>query len=314
MVLAVQAILNMKKLCILLAVLLLVACVPEYQEPPTIVEKIKPKPEPAPVTAPARDIPDAPVKVWQTRGKERMLWGYDSAGDLVLINSSNKAVVLDYLDHRLLSIDDGVKPLKFYYDGSGRLSRVEKGIRKWMFTYNSRGNLLTMDDGERLTLSYDSKGRLSSVARDGGASTEFEYDDINRTKAMYKAKIETGIRYDSEGRLAMIRRQDDYIVLGYWRYNLLSSLSGPMYGLKETVNYGPGAITLISNLEQNSFESENQEDFDTRIKSFNTFLFCTRFRKLPVIFDGQSWVMFREYFKGGISDYLTIGFICDSLP
>jgi YD repeat-containing protein len=303
----------MRKIVLLMALLLLSACVPEYQEPQTIAEKIKPKPAPV-VNETVLEIPDTPVKVWQTRGSERILWGYSRAGDLVLINSSKKTVVLDYLDHKLLSIDDGVKPLKFYYDSSDRLNRVEKGIRKWIFTYSSKGNLLTMEDGEDIGVTYDSKGRLSSVARDGGPSTEFEYDDLNRTKMVYKAKVGTEVRYDSEGRIAMIRRQDDYIVLGYWRYNLLSSLSGPMYGLKETVNYGPSTITLISNTEQNAFESEDPEDFETRAKSFNTFLFCTRFRKLPVIFDGQSWVMFREYFKGSIKEYLTMGFVCDSLP
>jgi hypothetical protein len=304
----------MKKILVLLALFLFAACVPEYQAPPTIIEKIKPAPEPVVNVTPERSIPALTATVWQTRGNEKIQWGFDRAGDLVLLNSSAKTVVLDYLDNKLLGIDDGVKPVKFYYDSNGRLTRVERGVRKWMFTYNSKGNLLTMEDGEKLSASYDSKGRLSSVARDGGIATEFEYDTSNRTKAIYKSKIETDIRYDSEGRIAMIQIQDDYLVIGYWRYNLLSSLSGPMYGLKETVNYGPTSITLISNVQQNDFASPRVEEYELATKSFNIFMFCTRFRKLPVIFDGQSWVMYREYFKGNINDYLLTGFICDALP
>jgi len=304
----------MKKLCILLAVLLLAACVPEYQAPQTIVQKVKQNQAPVVNATPERVIPVPATIVWQTSGAGQVVWGYNAIGDLVLLNTSEKTVALEYVDHKLLSIDNGVKPVRFYYDGNGRLSRAEQGIRKWLFTYNSKGKLVTMEDGERVGITYDSKGRLSSVTRDSGASTELEYDELNRTKAMYKNRIKTEMRYDDEGRLGMIRRQDDYIVIGYWRYSLLSSISGPMYGLKETVNYGPTAITLVSNVEQNDFKCENPKDFETTSKAFNVFMFCTRFRKLPVIFDGQSWIMYHEYFKGNIDDYLLTGFICDALP
>ncbi len=290
-----------KHLCIIV-VLFLLGCVPAYEAPP---EEIKEVPVPEIIPVPARVIPTPAIMVVQTRGDETIRWGYDAEGRLVLLNSSNKTVVLLY-DDFLIGIDDGVKPTKFYYDRE-RLLRAERGALHWIFTYTSKGNLLSMDNGERVVVTHDSKGRLSSVARDGGVSTEFEYDEHNRTKAMYKNKIETSMLYDSEGRLARMDRQDDHLVLGYWRGDLLSSLSGTMYGLKETVNYGPADITLLSNVEQNTFTGE----VDARMHAFTTYLFCTRFRKLPVLFDGQSWVLYREYLKGTINDYLKTGFVCD---
>lgn len=291
------------------AFMLLAACVPEYVPPPQPVPVEQP-PVPQPVLVPERVIPVPAMDVRQTRGKERIQWGYDEEGRLVLLNSSSKIVVLSYDDGRLSRIDDSVKPLTLAYD-AGRLVRVQKGVKQWAFTYTSKGALLTMENDERLTVTHDSKGRLSSVTRDGGASTEFEYDKQNRTKAIYRARIKTNLAYDDRGRLKLMSRDDDHLVLAYWRYNLLSSLSGTMYGIKETVNYGPTAVTLVSDVEQNEFIGGNDE---ARMHAFNTFLFCTRFRKLPVIFDGQSWTIFHEYMKGNISDYLRIEFVCDALP
>ncbi|MEM2916182.1 MAG: hypothetical protein QXT19_02390 [Candidatus Woesearchaeota archaeon] len=304
----------MKKTLALLAVLLLLGCVPEYQEAEKVPVKAEIVPKELVNAMKERVIPPPYTKVWQTRGKEKILWGYDKEGRLVLLNSSSKTVVLDYNDGLLTRIDDGVKPINFIYDANGKLVSAEKGIKKWVFTYTSTGKLWTMENDEKLTVYHDSKGRLSSVSRDGGASTEFSYDKYNRTYYMLKGGIGTDFYYDSDGRLKLIKRQDDNLVLAYWRYDLLSSLSGTMYGLKETVNYGPTAITLVSNVEQNEFTSQYPEDAEARLKAFNTFLFCKRFRKLPVLFDGQSWVLYHEYMKGDISDYLLTSFVCDYLP
>jgi hypothetical protein len=299
----------------LVAVMLLAACVPEPKALPRVEEGQPPASKEALPPVIERTIPPVYTQVWQLRGKERILWGYDQQGKLVLLNSSAAAIVLDRdRDGRLVRIDDGIKPMTFFYDDKGKLLSAEKGITRWIFAYTSKGRLLSMENDEKLTITHDSKGRLSSVARDSGPTTEFAYDGQNRTKSMYKGRIETSMFYDTDGRLARLDREDDHLVIGYWREDLLSSLSGTMYGLKETVNYGPGAITLLSNVEQNVFESEHIEDAKARLDAFDTFLFCTRFRKLPVLFDGQSWVLYHEYFKGNITDYVLTGFICDVLP
>ncbi|MEM4239819.1 MAG: hypothetical protein QXM31_01755 [Candidatus Woesearchaeota archaeon] len=298
----------------LLAALFLAACVPEYQEPQTIAEKIKPAPKPAIAPVPERTIPAPFTKVYQLRGNESILWGFNQAGNLVLLNSSSKTVVITYQNSKITGIDDGINPVKFHYDPEWRVIRAEKGSRQWIFSYTSKGKLVSMENGERLSAAYDSKGRLSSIARDGGTATEFEYDDYNRTKAIYKQNIKTDVYYDSKGRIAMLQHEDDHLVIGYWRYDLLSALSGTMYGLKETVNYGPSSITLISNVDQNEFTSQYPEDSEARLKAFNTFLFCKRFKKLPVLFDGQSWVLYHEYMKGDVLDYLLTGFVCEYLP
>ncbi len=302
----------MKYISIIAALLLLAACVPEYVPPPQTVKE-PPKTEIPPLPAAERTIPLPYTKVWQTRGDEQMLWGFDQEGKLILLNSSTRSVVLSYKGKNLVTIDDGVKPVTFFYDHD-RLLSAQKGITRWIFTYTSKGTLLTMENDEKVRASHDSKGRLSSIARDGGASTEFVYDDKNRTKSMFKDKIETTMFYDRDGRLARMDRWDDHLVIAYWREDLLSSLSGTMYGLKETVNYGPTEIKLVSNVEENVFASTYADEIAARMKAFNTFLFCTRFRKLPVLFDGQSWVLYHEYFKGNITDYLLTSFMCDHLP
>ncbi len=304
----------MKKILALLAVLLLLACVPEYIEPGKAPVKPVQEPKEELVVPKERVIPYPYTKVWQSRGNEQVLWGYDKEGNLVLLNSSSKTVVLDYKNGLLAGIDDGIKPISFSYDAKGRVVGAEQGIRHWVFTYASTGKLWTMENDEKLTVYHDSKGRLSSVERDGGASTEFSYDKYNRTYYMLKGAVGTDMYYDSEGRLKLMKRQDDHLVLAYWRYDLLSTLSGTMYGLKETVNYGPTSITLVSNVEQNEFTSQYPEDSEARTNAFNTFLFCKRFRKIPVLFDGQSWVLYHEYRKGNITDYLMTGFVCDALP
>lgn len=303
----------MKKLALLAALLILAACVPEYQAPAPEQEQQRAKPVETP-TVHERVIPSPYTSVWQTRGTERIEWGYDQEFRLVLLNSSTKTVVLEYADGNLVRIDDAIKPILFFYDGHGTLLSAQKGIQRWVFTYTSKGRLLTMDNGEHLEVSHNSKGLLSAVSRDGGTTTEFEYDDQNRTKAYYRNDYKTTAFYDSDGRLARLDRDDDHLVIAYWRYNLLSSLSGTLYGLKETVNYGPTSVKLVSNTEENEFVSEHPEDEQARMQAFNTFLYCTRFRKLPVLFDGQSWTLYREYFRGNITDYVQNGFICDHLP
>jgi len=306
----------MKKVFLLLALVFLAACVPEPQD--TVPEPSAPKKAIAEPALPERQpliIPILYTSVMQSRGNEQMLWGYDQHMRLVLLNSSANTVVFSYDGQgNLAGIDDGVKATKLYHDNQGTLLRVEQGPFQWVFTYTSKGRLLTMENGEKLNVLHDSKGRLSSVARGGGASTEFVYDEWNRTEEMRKGGITIGMQYDSEGRLARMDKEDDHLVLGYWREDLLSSLSGTMYGLKETVNYGPESITLLSNVQQNAFESKHPEDSAARMDAFNTFLFCTRFRKLPVLFDGQSWMLYREYMKGNITDYLLLGFVCEYLP
>ncbi len=302
----------MKPLFLLIAVVLLVGCVPEYQPPAEeIKEPSVPREE---IVLKERVIPYPYTKVWQQRGNQTILWGYDQGGHLILLNSSDRTVVVTYADDAILEIDDGVKPMKFFYDNKKKLLSAEQGILRWIFSHSSRGTLLSMDNSEKLTFTHDSKGRLSSVKRDGGVSTEFEYDDQNRTKAMFKNQIMTDLVYDDRGRLKLMNRQDDHLVLAYWRHDLLSSLSGTMYGLKETVNYGLTEITLVSDTEQNTFTSAYADQDKERVHAFNTFLFCTRFRKLPVLFDGQSWVLYHEYLKGNITDYLFTGFLCEYLP
>lgn len=305
----------MKKAVVLLVLVFLAACVPEPQD--TAPEPVAPKKtvEPAPQEKAPLVVPVPYTKVTQSRGADLILWGYDPQMRLVLLNSSAGTVVFSYDEQgRLASIDDGAKETKFYHDKEGKLLRVEQGRQHRVFTYSSKGKLLSVENGEKLRVLHDSKGRLSSVARDSGASTEFVYDEWNRTDELRKGGITIGMHYDSEGRLARMDKEDDHLVLGYWREDLLSSLSGTMYGLKETVNYGPESITLLSNVQQNVFDSEHPEDGAARMDAFTTFLFCTRFRKLPVLFDGQSWVLYHEYMKGNITDYLLRGFVCEYLP
>jgi len=296
----------------LLAVLVILsACVPEPDAAVQPEGRVNAPVSEARSLPSARVIPVPQISVWQARGGENILWGFDGQGRLVLLNSSAKTVVLAYEDSDLLSIDDGIGPVRFFYDDKGKLLSAEHGILRWIFTYSSKGNLLSMENRDTLRVTHDSKGRLSSVIRDGGASTEFVYDELNRTEEMFKADVKTSMHYDTEGRLARMDRASDHLVIGYWRHDLLSSLSGTMYGLKETVNYGSADTTLVSNVEQNAFAGGDDAH---RMRAFNIFLFCTRFRKIPVLFDGQSWVLAHEYLKYSITDYLRMGFICDSLP
>jgi hypothetical protein len=301
----------MRTFCVLLAVMLLAGCaaeyVPEQEEKKPITYKLKA--EPAKKQLPPA-IPELSATVLQERGNEKITWGFDSNGRLALLNSTNATVVLEYDNNSLVRIDDGAKPLDFSYDND-RLVGARRGMRKWVFRYSTAGKLLGIDDSEKLEFTHDSKARLSSFSRNDGQSTEFAYDKFNRTAEIFKAGIRTKAFYDSESRLARLDRENDHLVIGYWRENLLSALSGTMYGLKETANYGSSDITLVSNTEPNVFSSTDQA---ARMSAFNTFLFCTRFRKLPVLFDSQSWVIYREYLKGTLDDYVLRTFVCEYLP
>jgi hypothetical protein len=299
----------MRLLPVLLLLALLAACVPEYVPPEKQAEP-GPMKKPSAALPKERFVPEPAAIVLEQRGNTTLQWGFDAEGRLVMLNSSDALVGMQYRDGKLSLIDDGSRPAEFFYDRDKLLS-VEKGVLRWMFTYSSNGRLLRMENHEKLSVTHDSKGRLSSVKRDGGPTTEFVYDDQNRTKSLFRDKAETALHYDDNGRLTLMARGSDHFVLAYWRYDLLSSLSGTMYGLKETVNYGPTAITLVSNVEQSEFSGG---DDSLRLKAFNTFLFCTRFRNLPVLFDGVSWVLYREYMKGNITDYLQMTFVCDALP
>lgn len=299
----------MKKLTITILALLLASCVPEPQPiPKTTLEEREGKKVVVRAQEPF-EIPPVYSRVWQN---EKTLWGFDDQTRLVLYNSSEKTVVFKYDNEgRLDSIRTPNKKYDVLYGKHGPLKVVLDDKTVHSFRYNSIGQLVGWESGqERFSFTYDSKGRLSSYFRDKGQMTEFVYDQKNRTSKILRGRLETSVRRDDRDRLGMLVRQDDYWVFGYWRENLLSSMSGPLYGLKETVNYGPASIKIVSNIGQTVFESET---FKPRLSALNLYLFCTRWRKIPVLFEWASWVILNEYQNGTVQDYVTNTLLCEAI-
>jgi len=175
--------------------------------------------------------------------------------------------VLDSLE-RISSTQLGtLLPVKFAYDGKGRVSTITQGTRTaslaydsnsflassedplkltTSFTHDAAGRLLTttLPDGRVITNTYDANGNLTSVTPPGKSAHDFAYTPVNListyTPPVVSGTGATTYAYDVDRSLTTITRPDgETINYGYDSAGRLSSATTPT----ETLSYGYDATT-----------------------------------------------------------------------
>ncbi|MBI4016419.1 MAG: hypothetical protein HY363_01875 [Candidatus Aenigmarchaeota archaeon] len=252
-------------------------------------------------------LPEIIVK--QTSQAQTSSLKFDAEKKLIAVHKGTETIKFEYENASLKKIS-AVKPIEFTYSEKNLLTNIT--TPRWTVNlhydrYDRLNVYATRDD--QIRFDWDINDQLTGFKTDQGIPTTFTYYENKKIKS-FKKTVETIVRYDDKNRIKGLQSDDDFMIINYWKDNLLSSLSGSKYGLKETVNYGPTEIKLVSNTEQVVFSEGTEE---TRIAAFNLFLVCKKIKYIPVVFDPRSWSIYSDYFKKGIVDYLVNNFVCNAV-
>lgn len=290
----------------LLLPLLLTSClVPEFEAPEQ--EKVIEKQENVEKLEILDEI-ELPTRTvtYEDAGKQSY-YGYDDNNNLVYIKNDNEWTLL--YENKTLKKIIGPKTYVFEYNENG-LSKIENE-KTTPFFYDETGKLLEMQDKENVHFSYSGE-RISAVTRGVAGRTAITYDDKNRTQTITKGSITTLTRYDDKNRLRLLDGGDIHLVLGYWRDNKLIKITGNTLGEGIEVSYGPETkptkATIIKEGTEPKFSSPETEILYNTV---DLYLYCNYVRRLPVIWDGISYTVFREYYKEDIQDYFVKNIICE---
>ncbi len=255
-----------------------------------------------------KQAPEIIVK--QSSPAQTISLGFDAENRIVAAYIGTNIVTLDYENSSLRKIS-ATKQIEFTYGERGLLTNIT--TPRWTINLNydryDRLNVYAAPD-DKIRFDWDINDQLTGFKTDQGVPTTFTYYDNKKIKSFRKQSRETVVRYDDKNRIKSMQTDDDFMLIHYWKDNLMSSLSGSKYGLKETVNYGPTEIKLVSNTDEQVFSSGTDE---TRAAAFNLYLTCKKIKHLPVVFDPLAWAVYSDYFKKGIVEYLVNNFVCNAI-
>ena len=243
--------------------------------------------------------------------EQTYIFGFDEDEMLVQVLNEDIPVLFYPGGERYKRIVKKNKPIDFWYGERSLLTNIT--TPKWQLSFHydkyDRVSVLVAPD-KKVRMDWDIKDQLLSVQINQGLPTTFTYNDKKQVTSFKKTARETSVRYDEKGRTRGFDSDDDHLVIHYWRDNLMSSFSGSKYGLKETINYGPTEIKLVSDSDHASV-TEGTET--ARIKVFNFFLTCKKIKHVPVIFDPTAWVIYQNYFKTDSVDYFVNNVLCNTV-
>ena len=291
----------MRKWVVLALLTVLVSCVP-VTEPP---EPEKPVPEKVVETEVViKRTPDVVETITQT-GARNVKYGFNKYDDLVQVDSPEGQTTFEYDDYgKLVSIGDGT--IKFTYDGD-KLVKVSREFETVELAYNAFGDLERVDDAEIHKFKYDANARLVEHQRGNAPPTVFEIDDENKTVKTTKSTIVADFYYNEEGLVQDVNRNDRHIIIGYGREDKLSSFSGVIYGVGETISYNPNSIEVVSNERHAEFTGH----YRIRPKILDLYLYCNMIRRIPVFFDPIAYVIANNYLGYSTEEYILKGYYCE---
>ncbi len=284
------------------------AVVPEYEKKAVVM----PKEEaviPEVVQEKVHDIKASFVAV-QKWFDEEILYSYDDSLNLVAVDRRDKRIKLFYThDGFVQEIIAPDRILEFYRNPRGELTRITDNNKEITIKYDfyGRPSKVTFNDGDTLTFEFDGFNRLLKVKRGVGIPSVFFYRD-NKLASLTKQSVVTEFSFNADGLLRSVLTGDDYLVLNYGKDKLLSYLAGSKYGLAETISYNTNDVSLVSNKDNAVFTGEPEQ---VRFKAFNLYLGCTKFKRIPVVFDPIAYVLFNNYFKEDIIGYLVNNYVCE---
>ena len=286
------------------------AVVPEYErravaKPQEIVQEVK-KEEPEIVLPEIKQSFVARQKWFD----EEIVYGYDAELNLVSVEREHKKILFYYAqDGFLESIVAPDRAVEFHRNERGELTKIIDKSKETQIKYDFYGRPSKVDfsDGETLAFEFDGFNRLLKFRRGAGIPVVFFYRD-NKLVSFTKASVVTELSFNAAGLLKGVLTGDDHLVVNYGRDNLLSYFAGSKYGLGETVSYNTNDVSLVSNKDNAVFSGDPEP---VRFKAFNLYLGCTKFKRIPVVFDPLAYVLFENYFKEDVVGYLVNNYVCE---
>jgi len=288
------------KVLVVLALVLLVSCVPIPEAPP--VEK--PVGEKVVETEVAiKRTPEVVETLTQT-GARNVKYGFDKYDDLVSIEGPEGKIAFEYDEYgKLVSIGEGL--INFTYKGD-KLIRVDREFDSVDLEYNSFGDLVKIDDHDVHKFKYDANARLIEHQRGNAPPTKFEIEGNNTLKTT-RSTITTIFRYNEDDLIRDVDRNDNHISIGYGRENKIASFSGSIYGVGETISYNPNSIEIVSNERPAEFTGH----YRIRPKLFELYMYCNMLRRVPVLFDPIAYVLANHHLGYDTHDYFVKGYYCE---
>jgi len=289
----------------------LVACAPaekpvdmpkkEGQEPPKTVA-VQAKPQAA--------SEEYSIKaVTQAKARGQVAYGLAEDNRILAVDSPDASWKLHYQGDKLIEIK-GPAPVEFFYD-QGRLSRIEADKITYRLFYDQGGKLIKITtDQAPWHLSYDSKHQLRSVKRGASGSTFLDYDQKGNIEVLRRGNVATQLSYDDKNRLRKFDTGNTHFIVGFWRDNKLSSLSGKLFGQGLTISYTsypPLKASIIHESDRSEFTAP---DTDALYMIVDEYVYCAHVRRLPTLFEGVSFSVFDNYFDQTITDYFIKHFYC----
>jgi hypothetical protein len=230
---------------------------------------------------------------------------------LVHISSKNGSWDFRYERGKLAEIV-GEESYEFLYNRS-QLSAIDLSGSKLIFRYDSRGRLVELKGGkENLYFDYDSLDLIRGVRRGVAGKTSIDYDKQAKIKYLTRGKRTVNAIYDDEDRLRNLDGDDVKFILGYWRDSKLISLSGKGFGQGLGVSYGPdyppNESKIAHVVDDSVFHSAYK---DTLYSVVDEYLYCKYVRQLnELLFEGESYAVYVNYFKGDMVGYLAMNVRC----
>ncbi|CAM5999557.1 unnamed protein product [Sphagnum balticum] len=107
---------------------------------------------------------------------------YNEGGKPVSVARNGKTTKYDYFDNGLLKkkvTPDGVVTVLKYDNPYKKVSKVTRGNKSSDFLYDLKGNLIkaSNSDGQRITISYDTHGRISIIEDQAKRKVSIKYEE-----------------------------------------------------------------------------------------------------------------------------------------
>ena len=202
-------------------------------------------------------------KLTDPLGKEE-LYCYNGNGNMIeKIDRGNYSTKYNYSEMGLLreiQWEDG-KKVNYSYDALGRMTAMKDWNGNTNLEYDNSGNLtcITYPDNRTLQKEYDKYGNVIKITYPNKQEVCYEYDALSRLKTITSDTRKTEYTYDTFGRIALRKMDDDSKV--EYKYNEQGLLEQFVHsnaaGIVDKQIFG------YDNLgRRNSFEEYYQEETD----------------------------------------------------
>ena len=246
----------------------------------------------------------------QIKAGKQFSYGYDDRFRLVEFTDGERKTIIEYTpEEKIYKIISGDKIIKFNYNQRAELMQITSNEQVTKLRYDMNDWLKSVETPyEKLTFLFDSTGKLMTYRRGEGYETKFTYNK-NKLDSFLKDGTTTKLTFNQKEQLKNAITDDDNLIINYGKDDLISYFAGTKYGLGETISYNTNDETITSATDDSQFTGETET---ARIIALNLYLTCTKFKKVPVLFDPLAYVIYTSYFKKDIISYLTNNFVCDA--